>query len=110
TFAPDFGVLLALRFAQGLGAAGTRVIATSVVRDRFSGREMAEVMSLTFMVFMAIPIIAPGIGQVLLLTGPWQAIFIFMAGLATAISLWAFFRLPETLHPEYRRPLTLTAV
>ena len=44
TFAPDFGVLLALRFVQGLGAAGTRVIATAVVRDRFSGREMAEVM------------------------------------------------------------------
>jgi MFS transporter, DHA1 family, multidrug resistance protein len=110
TFAPDFGVLLALRFVQGLGAAGTRVIAIAVVRDRFAGREMAEVMALTFMVFMAIPIIAPGIGQVLLLTGPWQYIFIFMGGLATVISLWAYFRLPETLHPEYRRPLSFRSV
>ena len=41
----------------------------------------------------------PGVGQVLLLTGPWQSI-VFMAGLATLISLWAFFRLPETLHPN----------
>lgn len=110
TFAPTFGILLALRFTQGLGAAATRVIATSVVRDRFSGREMAEVMSLTFMVFMAIPIIAPGIGQVILLTGPWHFIFLFMSGLAAAIWLWAWFRLPETLHPEYRRELRLSVV
>ncbi len=110
TFAPTFAILLALRFCQGLGAAATRVIATSVVRDRFAGREMAEVMSLTFMVFMAIPIIAPSIGQVLLLTGPWHYIFLFMAGLATLIGLWAFFRLPETLHPQYRRKLQLGVI
>lgn len=110
TFAPSFAILLALRFVQGLGAAATRVIATSVVRDRYSGREMAEVMSLTFMVFMAIPIIAPGVGQVILLTGPWHYIFVFMGGLATLIYLWAFFRLPETLKPEYRRPFTLKVV
>ncbi len=110
TFAPTFAILLALRFTQGLGAASTRVIATSVVRDRFSGREMAEVMSLTFMVFMAIPIIAPGIGQIILLTGPWHYIFLFMGGLATLIFIWAWFRLPETLHPEYRRPLKLGVI
>src|SRR6218665_3277521 len=40
TFAPSFAILLAMRFVQGLGAAATRVIATSIVRDRFSGREM----------------------------------------------------------------------
>jgi len=110
TFAPDFTALLALRFAQGLGAAGTRVIATAVVRDPNSGREMAEIMSLTFMVFMAIPIVAPGIGQVLLLTGPWQMIFLFMTGLAIVISVWAFMRLPETLAVEDRRPLKLRTI
>lgn len=110
TFAPNFTVLLALRFVQGLGAAGTRVIATAVVRDRYSGREMAEIMSLTFMVFMAIPIIAPGIGQVILLTGPWQYIFLFMTGLALVIAVWAWLKLPETLVPENRRPLSVAAV
>ena len=110
TFAPNFGALLALRFVQGMGAAGTRVIATAVVRDRFEGREMAEVMSLTFMIFMAIPIIAPGIGQVILLTGPWQYIFLFMGGLASLIGLWGYFRLPETMHPEYRRALSFKSV
>ena len=109
-FAPTFAILLGLRFVQGLGAASTRVIATSVVRDLYSGREMAQVMSLTFMVFMAIPIVAPSIGQVILLTGPWHYIFLFMGGLATLIAAWAFFRLPETLHPEFRRPLNLGTI
>lgn len=110
SFAPSFGILLALRFTQGLGAAGTRVIATAVVRDRFSGREMAEIMSLTFMVFMAVPIIAPGIGQIILLSGPWNNIFLFMGGLALVISIWGFIRLPETMHPEFRRPLRLSVI
>ena len=110
SFAPTFGILLALRFTQGLGAAGTRVIATAVVRDRFAGREMAEIMALTFMVFMAVPIIAPGIGQIILLSGPWNNIFLFMGGLALVITIWGVVRLPETMHPEFRRPLRVATV
>jgi DHA1 family bicyclomycin/chloramphenicol resistance-like MFS transporter len=109
-FSPGFGTLLALRFLQGLGAASTRVIAVAVVRDRFSGRAMAEVMSLAFMVFMVIPIVAPSIGEVLLLTGPWESIFVFMGGLALVFGAWAMLRLPETLEPERRRPLTAASV
>lgn len=109
-FVQDFTLLLVLRFIQGMGAASVRVITTAVVRDRYSGREMAEVMSLTFMVFMAIPIIAPGIGQILLLTGPWQTIFLFMGLLAAAFWLWTFFRLPETLTDDQRRPLSIGGV
>src|SRR5690606_6937865 len=66
-FVPSFAGLLALRFIQGLGAASTRVIAMSVVRDVYGGRAMAEVMSLVFMVFMIVPVIAPGVGQVIML-------------------------------------------
>jgi DHA1 family bicyclomycin/chloramphenicol resistance-like MFS transporter len=111
TFAPTFAILLGLRFAQGLGAAATRVIAVSVIRDQYSGREMASVMSLAFMVFMAIPIVAPGIGQIILSAGgSWHYIFLLMAGLATLIGLWAWLRLPETLHPEYRRELRVSTI
>ena len=104
-FAPTYATLLALRFVQGIGAAGTRVISQSIVRDTFAGRGMAEVMSLVFMVFMIIPIIAPGIGQILLLAGHWSYIFVFMSVLGTGIGLWMFFRLPETLKPEDQRSL-----
>lgn len=103
--APNFFTLLILRFVQGMGAAATRVVGQSAVRDRFSGRTMAEVMSLIFMVFMAIPVIAPSVGQLLLFSGHWQLIFLFMAGLAAVIALWAYFRLAESLTEENRRPL-----
>jgi DHA1 family bicyclomycin/chloramphenicol resistance-like MFS transporter len=108
--ATNFTALLIFRLVQGMGAASQRVVATSIVRDRFSGRDMAQVMSLAVMVFMALPIVAPGIGQVILLIGTWQDIFFFMAGLAALIGLWTYFRLPETLAPEHRRPLTSSAV
>ena len=109
-FSPNFATLLILRFVQGMGAAGTRVIATSIVRDRFGGRAMAEVMSLVFMVFMIIPVIAPAIGQAILFAGPWEYIFLFMAGLGLVITLWAFRRLPETLAAQNRRPLKPSVV
>jgi DHA1 family bicyclomycin/chloramphenicol resistance-like MFS transporter len=107
---PNFGVLLLARFIQGAGAAATRVIAVSMVRDVFDGRRMAEVMSLIFMVFMAVPVVAPGIGQVIMLFATWHYIFVFMAAGALAISIWTLWRLPETLAPENRRPFTVGAV
>lgn len=105
TIAPTFETLLVLRFIQGIGAASTRVVAQSVIRDTFDGRVMAEVMSLIFMVFMVVPVFAPAVGQALLFSGHWELIFLFMAALAAAIQIWCFFRLDETLDPAKRRPL-----
>lgn len=109
-FAPSFESLLVLRFIQGIGAASTRVISVSIVRDRFGGRAMAEVMSLIFMVFMIIPIIAPNIGQLVLLFGDWHEIFLVMAGIAVLISAWAWIRMPESQHPEDRRSIEIGSV
>ncbi|WAX97981.1 multidrug effflux MFS transporter [Aminobacter sp. NyZ550] len=109
-FAPSFETLLLLRFVQGIGAASTRVIAVSVVRDRFGGRQMAEIMSLIFMVFMVVPVVAPAMGQIVMLFSEWHMIFIVMAVSALAITLWAAIRLPETMHPEDRRPLSVMSI
>ena len=103
---PTFEILLALRAVQGIGAAATRVIAISVVRDCFGGRKMASVMSLVMMVFMAIPVVAPNIGQGIMLFGSWREIFVAIAVFACGIGVWAFIRLPETLAAENRRELT----
>lgn len=109
-FAPNFEILLLLRLVQGMGAASTRVISQSIVRDVFSGRAMAEIMSLVFMVFMIMPVLAPGIGQILLLTGPWAHIFFFIGLLGLAIAAWTAMRLPETLSAENRRPLQFMTI
>jgi len=107
---PSFAGLLALRFIQGLGSAATRVITVSIVRDVFGGRLMAEVMSLIMMVFMIVPVIAPGSGQIILLVSTWHMIFVFIGAMATLVGLWMYFRLPETLKPENIRPLTVRSV
>lgn len=100
-----FNALLTWRFLHGVAAASL-VVTRSVIRDLYSGRRMARVMSLTFMVFLMVPVIAPSIGQLMLWFAPWRAIFNVLAAYSAAVWLWAFLRLPETLHPEYRLTLT----
>ena len=101
----SFAALLAWRLTHGLAAASV-VVTRSVIRDLYSGRQMARVMSLTFVVFLMVPVIAPSVGQLILLVVPWRSIFNVFAVFAALVWLWALLRLPETLHPEYRLTLT----
>jgi DHA1 family bicyclomycin/chloramphenicol resistance-like MFS transporter len=97
--------LLACRFAHG-AAAASAVVCRSVVRDLYSGRRMARVMSLTFIVFLIVPVLAPSLGQLILLWLPWRWLFGCFALAAALMLAWAALRLPETLHPEYRLTIT----
>ncbi len=101
----SFPLLIAGRVAMGASAAVTRVLVVAMVRDLFEAEAMARVMSLVFMVFMLVPVIAPNIGQLILLFGTWRIIFLVIAAYAVIMLSWSWFRLPETLHSEYRRPL-----
>jgi DHA1 family bicyclomycin/chloramphenicol resistance-like MFS transporter len=103
--APTFETLILARIGTGIGAAATRVLAVSIVRDRYSGRMMARVMSLSFLVFLGVPILAPTIGQLILLVAPWRWIFGVLALGGAAILIWSIIRLPETLKPEDRLPI-----
>jgi MFS transporter, DHA1 family, multidrug resistance protein len=105
SFSGTFHALLAWRFVHGLAAACVTVT-RSVVRDLYSGRQMARVMSLTFVVFLTVPILAPSLGQLILLLAPWRYIFVVFAIFAAAVATWGYLRLPETLHSEYRLTLT----
>lgn len=105
-FAPTFETLILARVGQGLGSAATRVLAVSIVRDRYEGRTMARVMSLSFLVFLGVPIIAPSLGQLILLVAEWREIFGVLAFAGVALIVWTGLRLPETLHPEDRLPIS----
>ena len=104
--APTFELLLLSRFVWGLGAAGARVVATAIIRDRFEGSQMAKAMSQVMAVFMLVPILAPSIGAGLIAIFPWRSIFWFCAVFALAIGLWSL-RMRESLDPGNRRPLEL---
>jgi DHA1 family bicyclomycin/chloramphenicol resistance-like MFS transporter len=104
-FAWSFPLLIAGRAAMGASAAVTRVLVVAMVRDLFEAEAMARVMSLVFMTFMLVPVLAPNIGQLILLFGDWRAIFVVIAVYAAIMLSWSWTRLPETLHAEFRRPL-----
>ena len=108
--AGSFALLLTARLLQGAAAASSRVLTVSIVRDRFEGEKMARLMSLAFMTFMLIPVLAPSFGQVTLLIASWRAIFFGLSIFAAVMLAWSVIRLPETLHPEFRRPLSASAI
>ncbi|USI72413.1 multidrug effflux MFS transporter [Sphingomonas morindae] len=104
---PSFEMLLLFRVLQGIAVAATRVVTVSVVRDCYGGRQMARVMSLAFIIFIAVPVLAPTIGQLIMLIFPWRGLFWALSAYGAIVFLWMLLRLPETLHPEYRRPFAL---
>ena len=105
-FSHDINTLLLGRFIQGLGVAGPYVSAISIVRDKYSGNEMARIMSLVMMIFVMVPAIAPSLGQAVLWVGTWRDIFLLYVFYALLIVLWIFWRLEETLPKAHRIPMS----
>ena len=66
---------------MGASAAVTRVLVVAMVRDLFEAEAMARVMSLVFMMFMLVPVLAPNIGQLDPAVRTWRAIFGVLAAL-----------------------------
>ncbi len=108
-FAGDFNMLLVGRVIQGLGVAAPYVTVVSVVRDKYSGRDMARVMSLVMMIFIMVPAIAPSLGQAIMHAAGWRAIFLLYIIYSIVIGLWIMLRLEETLPPAQRIPMRLSA-
>lgn len=109
-FAGSLETMMLARVVQGVGAAATRVLVVSIVRDCYSGREMARVMSLAMIVFLAVPILAPSIGQAILLVAPWRWIFGVLTIFGASVMLWVMLRLRETQSPEDRKPIEVASV
>lgn len=98
----QFEFFLLGRFIQGVGVAGPYVASISTVRDKYSGDQMARIMSLIMMVFMVAPAVAPSIGQLIIHLSGWREIFLMYVIYAFVIGAWVAFRLDETLLPENR--------
>jgi MFS transporter, DHA1 family, multidrug resistance protein len=91
--------LLAARFLQGIGGSVGRIIVTAIVRDLFAGREMARVISIVMLVFILVPILAPSVGQLIILVGTWRWLFAVLLAASLTALVWAWCRLPETRPP-----------
>ena len=109
-FAGTFEVMLIGRFLQGVGAAGPRIVSLALVRDLYSGRAMARIMSMVMGIFIIVPVIAPSVGQVLLLVGDWRLIFVVLLAEGIIGLVWFAWRQPETLREDRRAPFSLRRI
>ncbi len=97
--------LLAARIIMGLGAAAPRVASIALIRDMFSGRQMAQIMSFVMMVFMIVPAAAPAMGAMVIAGYGWRGVFWTFLIFALIAGTWLAIRQPETLPVTARRPL-----
>lgn len=104
-FATSFDMLLTMRVLQALGCGGLAVLPPAIIRDRFSGDQMAKQMSIISVVFLVVPMLAPSIGQVVLLFAGWRWIFVLLGAVGCVMAAWVAIRLPETLDPAHRQPI-----
>ena len=109
-FLHDFETLLAVRLICGITAAGLMVAPMAIVRDLYEGDAMARLMSVIAAVFITVPVIAPSLGQAVLLVAGWRWIFVALAAIGTLAALWVYKRLPETLAPENRQLIILPVI
>ena len=109
-FSVNFPMMLTGRVLQGLGLSAPQAVTMALVRDQFEGRQMARVMSFSMMVFILVPMVAPTVGQGILLFGGWRSIFGSFLFFALATITWFGLRMPETLTSEHRAPLSVKRI
>jgi len=95
-------MMLLGRVLQGVGLAAPRTVSISIIRDSYSGNRMARIMSFISVIFILVPMIAPVLGQVILLRFHWQAIFYFQLLFISLTLAWFSKRQPETLPKSNR--------
>lgn len=95
-FSPSIELLLAGRLLQGFGSGAGYVASRTIIRDLFSGAELARNLALASMIFALGPILAPLIGSLIAEVTNWRAIFAALGGWALFLAL-LLARLPETV-------------
>ena len=108
--ATDFPMMTCGRVLQGFGAAGPRIVGMAMVRDLYGGRAMARIMSFVMAVLILVPVMAPSIGQLILLVADWRTIFFALVIMGAVDFLWLATRRPETLARPDRVPLSFSRI
>ena len=101
--APNVAVLGGLRLLQGLGAAAGSVIAMAIVRDLYTGRAAATLLSRLILVMGTAPVLAPTMGAWVLAFTSWRGVFAVLALYSLLLLPIAARALPETLPPHRRQ-------
>jgi DHA1 family bicyclomycin/chloramphenicol resistance-like MFS transporter len=107
-FSPSIAALVVFRLLQGLGAAGSIVLARSIAADLFSGHDLLKFLALIAAVQGIAPIAAPVAGGTLLLFTDWKGIFLTLGLLGLLVMIFCFY-LKESLPGPKRMQVPVMA-
>ena len=105
--APNLEIIVVARVLQGIGAAAPRVVSQALIRDLYSGREMARISSFIMIIFSLVPAVAPLLGAGLISVFDWRAIFVTFILFVVMSTIWTGIRITEPLKPEMRVPFSV---
>ena len=106
-FATNLETMIIARVFQGIGAAAPRIVSQALVRDLYSGREMARITSFIMIIFSIVPAVAPLMGAGLISLFDWRAIFTVLILFALVSTIWTGIRIQEPLRAEMRIPFQI---
>ena len=99
-FAQKIESLILLRFLQAVGGCSASVSAFAMVRDLFSPKDSAKVLSRLVLVLSVSPLLAPTIGSYLSIYFGWASNFVALAIGSTLLAFVIFKFLPESHKPD----------
>jgi DHA1 family bicyclomycin/chloramphenicol resistance-like MFS transporter len=99
-FSPSISYLIAMRFFLAIGSCVGIVAASAMVRDLFSGKEVARALSMLMTVFGIAPIIAPTMGGYIVSTLGWRYIFGVLAVIGALVLIAVSSLIHDTRGPD----------
>jgi MFS transporter, DHA1 family, multidrug resistance protein len=108
--APTIELLIAARFCQAIGGAGTIVLARAVVRDIYEGARVGRQLSIMATIMALAPIVAPFIGGVLQTLFGWRSNFVALFGFGVGATAVVWFLFPETLRSRAPERVSLASM
>ena len=91
-------MLIASRVVQGLGASAAGTTARAMIRDLYSGKDLAANMATATTIFAIGPILGPFIGAAFLTFISWRAVFLGLAVLGALLLVGLYFMSETSRH------------
>jgi DHA1 family bicyclomycin/chloramphenicol resistance-like MFS transporter len=99
-FSDSVEMLVALRFAQALGASVAWVSSMAMVRDFFPVEESAKIFSLLILILGVSPLLAPVAGSFIVDSLGWPWVFLVLCIIVLLIAVATYFFLPQRYKPD----------
>ncbi|MCX5570839.1 multidrug effflux MFS transporter [Kaistia nematophila] len=94
---PTLSVLLAGRLVQGFAASSASVLALAIVRDLYEGMEARRKLSYVMLILGLMPMIAPTLGAIILVSFGWRSVYVAMAGAGLVLLAAVIFGFAESI-------------